>query len=293
MTVSIESKFFDLSGLRMHALCCGDPSAPAVVFLHGFPELSESWREILPQAAQAGFFAVAPDLRGYGQTDKPNEGYDVRTLGEDIVALVHALGKKRAHVVGHDWGGAIAYSMAAHHPETVDRLCVVNCPHPTVFHKRIYHPRQAKRSWYILFFQIPGLAERLLSRDNGSLAARMIRTASKDKSRLTRERLTPYARNFSDIHAARCALAYYRTTFKRLSDYARVPQIQAPFRLVWCEEDVALHPMLTEGYEPYFTQPVDVKRIPGVGHFGPIEAPDKVGPLILEHLQPVSRAVAV
>lgn len=260
-----------------------------MLLLHGFPELALSWRDVLPLLARAGFRAVAPDLRGYGGTDKPEGGYDLDTLAADAAALIERLGG-RAHVVGHDWGGAIAYHLAATRPALVDRLAVVNCPHPAVMAERVWRPRQLARSWYMLFFQVPGLPERLLSRNGGALVIRAIKSASIDRSRLTDERLAPYAANFAAPGTARAALAYYREALRGLArgplrrTFADYPKIRAPFRLVWAEEDVALGTELTVDLGPWFEGPVDVRYLPGVGHFAPLEAPELVGASLVEHL---------
>lgn len=290
MKQDVASCFFSAGALRMHALTCGDPDAPPVVLLHGFPELSESWRDVLPMLAEAGFFAVAPDLRGYGQTDKPDEGYDIDTLAGDIVALIHALGCTRAHVVGHDWGGVISYHLAAFHPESVERLVVVNAPHMSVILRASVS--QLFRSWYVFLFQIPFLAERLLTQDGGAPIARLLRKSAIDKTRFTRERLAPFTRNFAERETARAALAYYRQIFRGLvldrslrQRLLRYPKIRAPFRLIWGERDQALGIELTHGLARWFDSPVDVRYLKDAGHFAPIEAPEQVGKLIVEHLR--------
>lgn len=287
----IHSIHLQAGELRMHALVCGDEKAPPVVLLHGFPELSESWREILPILAQAGFRAIAPDLRGYGGTDRPQSGYDLDTLAQDVANLIAAISPDgAAHLVGHDWGGAIAYHTAALHPGRVRRLAVVNCPHPAVMAERVWRPAQLRRSWYMFFFQLPFVPEYLLSRNEGALVPKLLRGAAVDRSRFSDEKLAPYAKAFSRPEAVRAAVAYYRTMFRdilrreqryRLRHY---PPIRAPFQLIWGTEDVALGLDLTRGLEPWFTHPPEVRYLEGVGHFATIEAPEKVGGLLVEHL---------
>ncbi|HZI15797.1 MAG TPA: alpha/beta fold hydrolase [Myxococcus sp.] len=281
-----------LPSLRMQALEAGPSTGPLVLLLHGFPELSESWREVLPALGAAGFHAVAPDLRGYGGTDRPASGYDIDTLARDIQQLAHHLQPGRpAHLVGHDWGGAIAYHVAAHHPDSVDRLAVVNCPPPSVMARRIWWPPQLVRSWYMFFFQLPLLPERLLSSNGGARVPQLIRRAMVDTSRATDERLAPYAANFAHPDAARAAVDYYRQAIRGILSpkgarrmLGGQPRIRAPFRLIWAEEDIALRRELTLGLEPYFETPPEVRYLPGVGHFAPLEAPDQVATLLLEHL---------
>jgi pimeloyl-ACP methyl ester carboxylesterase len=289
---SITSRSIPLPALRMQALEAGPATGPLVLLLHGFPELSESWRDVLPVLGAAGFHAVAPDLRGYGGTDRPRSGYDVDTLAGDIVQLARYLRPGQpVHLVGHDWGGAIAYHVAAWHPDVVDRLAVVNCPHPSVMARRIWWPPQLARSWYMFFFQLPLLPERLLSAYGGALVPRLIRRAMVDGSRVSDERLAPYAAQFARPEAARAAVDYYRQAVRGLFTLRgaqrmvrEYPRIRAPFRLVWAEEDVALGRELTLDLEPYFELPPDVRYLPGVGHFAPLEAPDRVASLLLEHL---------
>jgi len=292
--VPIASLSLSLPALRMQALEAGPADGPLVLLLHGFPELSESWREVLPVLAHAGFHAVAPDLRGYGGTDRPRHGYDLDTLAEDIRQLAHHLQPGRpAHVVGHDWGGAIAYHLAALRPEAVDRLAVVNAPHPSVMARQLWHPAQLTRSWYMFYFQLPVLPERKISANGGAVIPWVIRRNLVNKDRVPMERLQAYARNLSHPEAARAALAYYRASIRGamtprglrrlLRGY---PRIRAPFRLIWAEEDAALRRELTYGMEPYFEQPVDIRYLPGVGHFAPLEAPEQVAALLLEHLSP-------
>ena len=280
-----------LPGLRMQALEAGPSDGPLVLLLHGFPELSESWREVLPRLAEAGFRAVAPDLRGYGGTERPVRGYDLDTLAEDIAGLAEHLQPGRpVHVVGHDWGGIIAYHLAAMHPERVDRLVVINAPHPGVMRRRLWEPAQLKRSWYIFFFQLPYLPERLLSARGGALVSRLIRSALVEPSRVPAGRLAEYEANFSRPGAARAAINYYRQVFRGLlspRDWRRMgefPRIRAPFMLIWGEQDVALGKALTYGLEPYFEHRPDVRYLPDVGHFVPLEAPERTAALILEHL---------
>lgn len=287
------SVFFPLPGLRMHALEAGPADGPLVLLLHGFPELAESWRQVMPPLAAKGFHVVAPDLRGYGGTDQPRTGYDVDSLAEDIARLAHHLQPGRpAHVVGHDWGGVIAYHLAATKPQVVDRLVVVNAPHPSVFARRLWNPAQLRRSWYMFFFLIPWLPEHLLSAGGGQWVARTLRRSLSDPSRVSDERLEPYAANIARPGRARAAITYYREAMKRAVTSPRtraqlreLPRIRAPFLLIWAEDDQALGRELTYGLEPYFDAPPAVHYLPGVGHFAPLEAPEAVAARVLGHLE--------
>ncbi|WP_342378423.1 alpha/beta fold hydrolase [Myxococcus stipitatus] len=282
-----------LDSLRMQALEAGPADGPLVLLLHGFPELSESWRDVLPLLGEEGYHAVAPDLRGYGGTDRPARGYDLDTLAEDIEQLAHHLQPGHpVHLVGHDWGGAIAYHLAALRPEVVDTLTVVNCPHPSVMLRRIWKPAQLRRSWYMFFFQLPWLPERLLSAHGGQRVPWLIRRGMAPGTQVSDERLSPYAANLSHPAAARAAVEYYRQSMRDLLNPAHArrmlweyPRIRAPFRLVWAEEDPALGVELTTDLEPWFEEAPDVSYLPGVGHFAPLEAPEQVATRIVEHVK--------
>ncbi len=292
----LRSRFVETGNLRLHVLEAGPENGPVIVLLHGFPEFSESWRDVMHLLADAGFHAIAPDLRGYGESDKPAHGYDLDTLSSDVAGLIERVTSDgRAHVVGHDWGGAIAYHLAAMHPERVLTLTVANAPHPRAMLRELRHPRQLLRSWYILFFQLPLVPEWLLTRRGGVVVSNTLRRAVVDPSRLPPERLRRFAEAFIRPNVAPCALAYYRQGargFLHGLNGARrpFPRIQAPFRLIWGVKDKALGPALTLGLEPYFERRPEVDYLPEAGHFTPLEAPDRVASSILAHIRESMRA---
>src|SRR5204863_6767394 len=162
MAVNWKHEFVEANGIRFHYVTAGE--GPLVLLLHGFPQFWYAWRHQIPALAQR-FKVVAPDLRGYGDTDKPPRVADYRTgvLAADVAALVKALGYDRAHVVGHDWGGGVAWMTALEQSQVVDKLAVLNCPHPKPFSKALRsNLRQLARSWYMFFFQIPALPEAIV-----------------------------------------------------------------------------------------------------------------------------------
>lgn len=286
----ITSRFVQTDALRFHVLECGPEDGPLALLLHGFPELSESWREVMPHLAEAGLRVVAPDLRGYGETEAPKSGYDIDSLTSDVVALIEALGRKRAHLVSHDWGGAISYCVAAMYPQVVERLVVCNCPHPLALVKGILRPKQLRKSWYMFAFALPWLPERALSANGGGRIKSILKAGSVDRSRLTSERLAKYAEAFSDRERAQAALRYYRQMFvtvlrkKSRQRLMTMPLIQAPTRIIWGDQDVALGQQLLDGMERYFVNAPDIVHLPAHGHFTPLEAPDRVGELTAQFL---------
>ena len=169
--------------MRLHYVEAGE--GPLVVLLHGFPEFWWSWRHQIPALAEAGFRVVALDLRGYAQSDAPPRWRDYRMelLAGDVAGLIDALGEERAHVVGHDWGAAVAWMVATLHPERVERLAILNVPHPeTMLRTLRTSPQQLRHSWYMFFFQIPWLPE-WLTRRGGPPGAGAAPTATRGRVR--------------------------------------------------------------------------------------------------------------
>ena len=162
-TPPIAHEFVQANGLRFHVATCGEGDHLALC-LHGFPECWYSWRYQLPLLAELGYRAWAPDLRGYGQTDRPprREDYAIERLLDDVAALIDASGARSTILVAHDWGAIVAWYFAMRRQRPLERLVIMNVPHPAVIERAIRRPRQLLRSWYVLFFQIPGLPELLM-----------------------------------------------------------------------------------------------------------------------------------
>lgn len=202
------------NGIRFAALAAGPERGPLVLLLHGFPELARSWRHQLPALGRAGFRALAPDLRGYGGTERQGP-YDLGTLAADTAALVEAAGAERATVVGHDWGGAVAWATAYRHPARIERLVVLNAPHPALMREELRTSwNQLWRSRYMFFFQLPWLPERLLSRQNGAQIARALRGGSHVRDAWPAEELERYRAALSRPADLVGPLAYYRADRK-------------------------------------------------------------------------------
>jgi len=281
--IGLQHRFLEANGLRFHVVEAG--SGPLVLLLHGFPEFWYGWHKQIPALAER-FRVVAVDLRGYNLSEKPAAGYDLQTLASDVPALVHALGERRAHVVGHDWGGAVAWGVAALHPDVVDRLTILNAPHPSAYFRELgRNPRQWLESWYIGLIQVPGLADWLLRQDGARVVVRMLRGAAVDPSAFSREDLAAYRRAILRPGAIRATLAYYRALVRRSSlDLTRhFPTIGAPTLVIWGQLDIALVPELAEGLERWVPD-VRVERIDEAGHFVQHDRPAIVNRLLLEHL---------
>ena len=190
-----------VNGVRLHYVEAGE--GPLVVLLHGFPEFWYAWRDQIPALAAAGYRVVAPDMRGYNLSEKPPgvTSYRLEHLTADVAALIRQLGAERATVVGHDWGGAVAWQLPVFHPEVVERLAVLNAPHPGALLRELRTLEQLRRSWYIAFFQLPWLPELALRAGDAALLRRMLRQDA-GAARCLRRSGHPAVRRCPD--AARC-----------------------------------------------------------------------------------------
>src|SRR2546423_3993061 len=279
------------NGIRMHYVTQG--SGPLVVLLHGFPEFWYSWRYQIPFLAEHGFTVVAPDLRGYNDTDKPRRGYDVATLLRDIEGLIKGLGQERAIIAGHDWGGALAWAFAIYYPHMTSRLIVMNAPHPQAMLREFRSLKQLRKSWYIFAFQMPWLPEALLLRNHASEVGRMLKGDALQKAALPPEVTAIYQEAMSKPGAMGAGLNYYRQLFRRppvsiIRNNREAAHISAPTLLIWGEHDIALGIELTQGLEQWVEQ-IEVKRLPDSGHWVQQEQPGKVNQLMLDFLQKFQR----
>ena len=274
------------NGIRFAALAAGPADGPLVLLLHGFPELSRSWRHQLPALGGAGFRAVAPDLRGYGGTDRRGP-YDLATLADDAIGLVSAAGRERAVLAGHDWGGAIAWAAAHRHPNRVERLVVLNAPHPALMRAELRaSPEQRRRSLYIAFFQLPWLPERLLSRNRGRAIARALRGGSYVREAWPADELERYRDAFSRPSDLTGPLAYYRAAVRQ-RPVPLTGVVAVPVLVLWGMRDRFLNPSLADERRlGRYAPDLRVVRIEDAGHFVQNEAPARVNDELLTWLGP-------
>ena len=275
------------NGIRMHYVTQG--SGPLIVLLHGFPEFWYSWRFQIPVLAELGYTVVAPDLRGYNDTDKPRTGYDVGTLIRDIEGLIKGLGYTQAVVIGHDWGGALAWVFAMRYPQLVSRLVVMNAPHPWAFERELRTWKQLKKSWYVFAFQLSWLPEYLMRRNQAELIGRMIYQAAVQKDAFPPAVLDQYRAAMSKPGALTAAINYYRRFMcsalnLNSSSSGGKTIISAPTLLIWGEQDIALDIALTTGLEQWVPN-IQIKRIPDSGHWVQQEKPDLVNAYLTQFLQ--------
>jgi epoxide hydrolase 4 len=284
----LNDGYVDLGDVRLHYVEEGPADGPLIVLLHGFPEFWYSWRRQLPALARAGYRVVAPDMRGYNLSDKPSSwrSYDAEHLAGDVAGLIKHLQagrpSARAHVVGHDWGAVVAYYAAMLRPEAVERLAILNVPHPARMLAGFRTLKQLRKSWYMFFFQIPGLPEYLLARDHYSFAKRSLR-ANAARGAFTDEDLERYVEAWSQPRALAGMIDYYRAALRRSprKALASLRPISVPTLVIWGERDAYLGAELAEP-EPKWVPDVKVERIPTASHWVQHEEPGRVNELLIE-----------
>jgi pimeloyl-ACP methyl ester carboxylesterase len=294
MTMSIEHRAVQANGITFHVATSGPSDGPPVLCLHGFPEGWMSWRPVMRQIPEARLYA--PDLRGYGETERPRDGYDVFTLTDDIAALIRALGLDRPVLVSHDWGGALAWIFAHRYSHLVKRFAVVNCPHPRTLVRAVLHFEdfQTIRIPWVPIFEIPWLPELFLSTALGRWVLKLSFTIREGrKGTMDVSLVDELVARFQRPADVRPPIQYYREMVStqiwpakraRLEAVYRTP-ITAPATLIWAAKDGALSARVAMNSELDAGCPVDLRPLPGIGHFVSLEAPDELAREIRRLLQ--------
>ena len=259
-----------------------------MLLLHGFPQSSHQWRHQLPALAGAGYRVVAPDQRGYSPRARPEDvaAYHVDRLVEDVLAIADRLAAKPFHLVGHDWGGVVAWAVAARHPERLLSLTAVSTPHPLALAQALGSATgdQAARSAYVNLFRQPGLAEQLLLADEGAgLRALFANTAFTDRAAVDE-----YVALLADPSTLTAALNWYRAIDP--SSLAGIGPVTVPTLYVWSTDDPALGREAAEGTAAWVRGPYELVELPGVSHWVPEDAPEDLNRLVLRHLGCATRA---
>jgi pimeloyl-ACP methyl ester carboxylesterase len=275
--------------VRLHAIEGGPPDGPLVILLHGFPEMHLAWRHQLQPLVNAGFRVLAPDLRGYGLSDKPValDAYTLDAVGDDVVAVMRACDRERAHVVAHDWGGAVAWHLAHKRPAHLETLTILNSPHPRLFLKRMRGIEQFVASWYMFAFQLP-LAERLLARRDFATLKGIFRTQPRIKGAYDDEDLRAYRESWEQPGALTAMLAWYRTAMRgarrsRGGDVTR-DRVTVPTLVFWGMDDEALPPGNLDGLEDV-VENLKIVRLPNCSHWVMHDAPRIVNRELLTFLR--------
>ncbi|HEX2874443.1 MAG TPA: alpha/beta hydrolase [Polyangiaceae bacterium] len=267
----IDSQMVATPGGMLHVRVIG--TGKPILLLHGFPDSSLGFRELCESLAEKGFRAIAPDLRGYGLSDKPEglEAYRSSAVIADLAALARWTGNEPVAVLGHDWGGTISYCFASEHPELVSQLVVINAAHPESYARALTRSLQLLRSWYILFFQLRGIAEWVVTRR--WVFRWLMRKLVANKQVMTEARIDAARRELLRPGAVRAALSYYRAAVRWPIKCPAV--IQAPTLILWGDSDPALDPRLLDDLSTRITS-VTVHHVEGAGHFVQWDDPERV-----------------
>ena len=273
----IAIEWIEANGLAFEVATAGEGERLALC-LHGFPELHYSWRHQMPMLAEMGYRVWAPNLRGYGGTDRPEgtDAYRLRTLAEDVAQLIDASGAKEVTLIAHDWGAIIAWYFAILKIRPLTRLVILNVPHPRCARRELKKWRQLKKSWYIFFFQLPWLPERFLSRGDFEPIRRIFRESAINKHRFDDATLEPYERAARRPGALKAMVNYYRALLRR-PDARDVGagRVDVPTLVLWGEQDIAIDIHVLDGMENYVSD-LTVKRFPQASHWVQQDVPDEV-----------------
>lgn len=253
------------------------------LLLHGFPELAFSWRFQIDLLAAMGYEVWAPNTRGYGQSSKPRKVAAYRTdlLLQDIAALIDRSGRDRVTLIGHDWGAAQAWLFAARKVRPLERLVIMNVPHPECMRRELRSFRQLRKSWYIFFFQIPWLPQKLMTLRGAKAIGDAFTKMAVDTTRFPSEVTDVYRQAALRPNTMRSMINYYRAAVRglRADSRASMAIIEAPTLMLWGLEDTALSKQTTEGTDAYVAD-LTLRYLPGVSHWVQQEAPETVNAML-------------
>lgn len=242
LNIPHETRFIETNGVRLHVILAGPENGTPIILLHGFPEFWYGWRRQIPALVAAGYRVIAPDQRGYNLSDAPHgvDAYRIDILAADIAGLMDALGIEKTFLVGHDWGAAVAWTTALLYPQRIHKLGILNVPHPAVMMKFIgKSPKQMLKSWYIGFFQIPGLADWLMSRNHFAGAIAMLRASGKPTT-FNAEDLEAYRQAYANAGGLTGMINWYRALMRSRPAMPRDVRVKKPVLILWGRQDVAL-----------------------------------------------------
>ncbi|MEC2070958.1 alpha/beta fold hydrolase [Alkalihalophilus marmarensis] len=242
----VDFVIIETNGIKLHTAVAGPEDGPLVILLHGFPEFWYGWRNQVEPLVQAGYRVVIPDQRGYNLSEKPLEikEYTIDHLRDDITGIIDYLGYEKANIIGHDWGGIVAWHLTSTKPEYVEKLTVINSPHPAVFKSTIFkNPMQLLRSMYMMLFQIPKLPETLLSQSDYDSVKKVLRQTSLPDT-FTDKDLSVYVNAWQQPNALTTMLNWYRAMTR--TPLVKPSIIQIPVQVLWGQKDAFLSSQLAK-----------------------------------------------
>ncbi|SDK18258.1 alpha/beta fold hydrolase [Natronorubrum texcoconense] len=281
-SLEAESTVRTVNGIELHVVAAGDEGDPLVVLLHGFPEFWYGWRHQIEPLVDAGYRVLVPDQRGYNLSEKPDgvRPYRTRECSRDVVELIASEGRDSARVVGHDWGGAVAWDLALRHPGVLDRLAIINAPHPVVYrHHLLSNPEQLRRSWYAFTFQLPWLPELASRAGNFALLERALREMAAPGT-FTDDDLARYRRAWGQDGALTAMHNWYRAAARYPPTFPR-ERVDVPTLIVWGTDDVALTTELAIDADQYCDRS-RLELLSETSHWVQHERPERLTDLLLE-----------
>lgn len=281
--MEFTSKYIETSpGVRLHVMTAGPTKGSLLIFLHGFPEYWRSFEKIALKFAQKGFRILLPDMRGYNLSDKPKGvmEYTSQKIAEDIIALIDHEEKEKAIVIGHDWGAQINWTLASNYSERIEKVVVLNVPHPVIFKKTLTtNLKQMKNSWYMFLVQLPWIPEKLFGKsDFKYFANEMKRSIVNPEARESGPGAQHYIDSWKIKNAFHSMLNYYRAIFRTPTYKFKTP-IEIPVLIIWGDRDVVLISKMADESLSKCTN-AKIVHIPEGGHFVQHDCPEKVSALI-------------
>ena len=282
---NVREGYADVGDMRLHYVEAGE--GPLIVLLHGFPEFWYGWRLQIEPLAAAGFRVVAPDMRGYNLSSRPEgvHDYDTDHLTADIRGLIQERGAQSALLVGHDWGGSVAWATAMKYPEVVDRLAILNAAHPRKLSQGLHHPDQLRKSWYFFFFALPEVPEAVVHADRWHFFRHFLHAA---RPAYTPEEMDRYIEAWSQPGAATGMINYYRFSVRQSPKDAEAAlrPISAPTLVIWGQQDQYLGPELAEPEHEDVPNLDRVERLPDASHWVHHDEAERVTQLLTDFFAP-------
>jgi pimeloyl-ACP methyl ester carboxylesterase len=281
--MDLRERYIKTNGINLHVMEAGPEKGPMIMFLHGFPEFWYAWRKQIEYFAQKGYLVVVPDQRGYNLSDKPQgiPSYKIDELTKDIIGIIDAYGRDRIFLVGHDWGAAVSWWTALKYPQRLQRLVIMNVPHPKVMTKNLFtNPKQMEKSWYIFYFQLPGAVEKFASANNYEWPVKLLAKTSWPGA-FTPDELEKYREAFMQPGAFPAMVNWYRAFIQTPSDPPTNYTITPPLLFLWGMKDIALISEMADDSMSYCPQGKLVK-FPEATHWIQHEEAEKVNKMIEE-----------
>jgi epoxide hydrolase 4 len=281
----IRHRTIATNGVRLHVVEAGPEDGPLLILLHGFPEFWYGWRRQIGPLAAAGYRVQVPDQRGYNLSGKPRRvgSYNLDRLARDVLGLIDEAGAAKARVVGHDWGGVVGWWLGIRYPQRLERLALLNIPHPSVMERTLWHSStQRKKSNYMFFFQLPWLPERIFCRNDFAYAEKILRGSSRPGT-FSDEDVVRYKEAWSQPRAVRSMIHWYRAALRAQPRRPKNPRVTVPTLLIWGTQDRFLGQEMAQPSIDLCDQG-RLELIPEATHWVQLEEPERVNRLLLDFL---------